>query len=84
MQYTLKRVIDTHPEWLNDLKQKCYAANGCLATVHSELGPFLNEYMYQDALQILLDERQIPHQREYYFSIIYHEKKMSINIMLTS
>ena len=37
MQYTLKRVVDTHPEWLNELKQKCYAMNGCLTTVHSEL-----------------------------------------------
>lgn len=76
MQFTLKRVIDTHPEWLNDLKQKCYATNGCLTTVHSELGPFLNEYMYQEALQILLDERQIPYQREYYFAISYHGKKI--------
>ncbi len=76
MQYTLKRVIDTHPEWLSELKQKCYATNGCLTTVHSELGPFLNEYMYQEALQILLDERLIPYQREYYFAITYHGKKI--------
>ena len=33
MQYTLKRVIDTHPEWLNDLKQKCYATNGNRNTI---------------------------------------------------
>ena len=76
MQYTLKRVVDTHPEWLNELKQKCYATNGCLTTVHSELGPFLNEYMYQEALQILLDERQIPYKREYYFSVTYHGKRI--------
>ena len=76
MQYTLKRVVDTHPEWLNELKQKCYATNGCLTTVHSELGPFLNEYMYQEALQILLDERQISYQREYYFSVDYHGKRI--------
>ena len=61
MAYTIKTVIDSHPEWLNDLKQKCYAINGCLTTVHSDLGAFLNEYIYQDALQILLDEKQIPH-----------------------
>ena len=77
MQYTLKRVVDTHPEWINDLKQKCYAINGCLAQVHNDLGPFLNEYMYQDALQILLDEKQISYQREYYFSIEYRGKQIA-------
>lgn len=77
MQYTIKRIVDTHPDWLNELKQKCYAINGCLAQVHSDLGPFLNEYMYQDALQILLDERQIPYQREYYFRIEYHGKQIA-------
>ena len=76
MQYTIKRVVDTHPDWLNTLKEKCYATNGCLTTVHSELGPFLNEYIYQEALQILLDERQIPFQREYYFSVTYHGKRI--------
>lgn len=76
MAYTIKTVIDSHPEWLNDLKQKCYAINGCLTTVHSDLGAFLNEYIYQDALQILLDEKQIPYQREYYFNIEYHGKKI--------
>lgn len=78
MAYTIKTVIDSHPEWLNDLKQKCYAINGCLTTVHSDLGAFLNEYIYQDALQILLDEKQIPYQREYYFNIEYHGKKIGI------
>ena len=76
MQYTLKRVVDTHPEWLNELKQKCYASNGCLTTVHSELGPFLNEYIYQEALQILLNERKIPYQREYYFTVTYHGRRI--------
>lgn len=77
MQYTLKRVIETHPEWLNALKQKCYSANGCLSTVHQDLGPFLNEYMYQDALQIIFDEKQIPYKREYYFSINYRGKQIA-------
>ena len=76
MQYTLKRVVDTHPEWLGGLKQKCYAVNGCLVTVHSELGPFLSEYMYQDALQILLDEQQIPYQREFYFAVSFHGRRI--------
>lgn len=76
MQFTLKRITDTHPEWIEELKHKCYAINGCLAQVHSDLGPFLTEYIYQDALQILLDEKQIPYQREYYFKIAYRGKQI--------
>ena len=30
--------------------------------------------MYQEALQILLDEQQIPNQREYYFQVVFHGK----------
>ena len=74
MQYTLKRLMDTKPELAMQLKQRCYAVNGCCAAVHRELGPFLNEYMYQEALQILLDEQQVPYQREYYFTLVFHGK----------
>lgn len=74
MQYTLKRLIDKHPELCEQLKAKCYAINGACAAVHRELGPFLNEYMYQEALQILLDEQQIPNQREYYIQVVFHGK----------
>ena len=74
MQYTLKRLIDKHPELCEQLKAKCYAINGACAAVHRELGPFLNEYMYQEALQILLNEQQIPNQREYYFQVVFHGK----------
>ena len=74
MQYTLKRLMDVHPELGAELKQHCYALNGICAAVHRELGPFLNEYMYQDALQILLDEQQIPYKREYNFAVSFHGK----------
>lgn len=77
MQYALKRIVDVHPEWLGGLKQKCYSVNGCCSTVHHDLGPFLNEYIYQDALQILLDEKQIPYEREYYFRIDYHGQQIA-------
>lgn len=77
MQYSLRRIVDEYPELLKELKQKCYAVNGCCAMVHRELGPFLNEYIYQDALQILLDEQQIPYMREYYFSVDYHGKQIA-------
>lgn len=74
MQYTLKRLKDVDPQLCEQLKRQCYAINGYCTTVHKELGAFLNEYMYQDALQILLDEQQIPYKREYYFSINFHGK----------
>jgi GxxExxY protein len=74
MQYTLKKLVDKHPELCKQQKDKCYAINGACAAVHRELGPFLNEYMYQEALQILLDEQQIPYQREYYFQVVFHGK----------
>ncbi len=76
MKYALKRIADTHPEWLNGLKQKCFAVNGCCAMVHKDLGPFLNEYMYQEALKILFEEQQIPYQKEYYFGITYHGQRI--------
>ncbi len=77
MQYSVRRIVDVHPEWLQGLKQKCYAVNGCCAMVHRDLGPYLNEYMYQDALQILFDEQHIPYIREFYFRIDYHGKQIA-------
>jgi GxxExxY protein len=74
MQYTRKGLINKHPKLCEQLKAKCYAINGACAAVHRELGPFLNEYMYQEALKILLDEQQIPNQREYYFQVVFHGK----------
>ena len=41
MSYTLKKITDTHPEWLKALKEKCYGVNGACATVHKDMGPFL-------------------------------------------
>ena len=76
MSYTLKRVVDAHPEWMKALREKCYDVNGACAMVHKDLGPFLNEYMYQEALKIQLDEQGIAHQKEYYFSVEYHGKQI--------
>ncbi len=74
MQYSLKRLADVKPDLCTDFKRRCYDVNGCCALVHRELGPFLNEYMYQEALQILFEEKKIPYQRECYFSISFHGK----------
>ena len=77
MLFTIKKLIDAKPELCKQLKQKCYVINGCCTAVHKELGSFLNEYMYQDALQIILDEEHIPYQREYYFDVVFHGKQIS-------
>ena len=44
-------------------KQLVYPVIGACQEVHKHLGPFLNEYMYQDALAIELTLRGIPFQR---------------------
>ena len=46
-------------------------------TVHKEMGPWLNEYMYQDAMEIILQENHIPFEREYYFSVMFHGTKIN-------
>lgn len=53
------------------LKQQVYPVIGVCQEVHKQLGPFLNEYMYQDALAIELNLRGIPFDKEHYFSADY-------------
>ena len=73
--YSIGRLADKDPVLSQKLKQWCYVLNGCCQEVHKCLGPFLNEYMYQDALEIMLEERQVvPFTREYYFSVEFHGK----------
>lgn len=76
MNYQIKKLSEHNPSLLQQLRQYCYGINGCCQTVHRELGPYLNEYMYQDALEIILNERNIPFVREYYFSIDFHGQRI--------
>ena len=76
MNYNIKKLIDHAPLLHKKLRQYCYDINGCCFIVHTELGPFLNEYMYQDALEILLKEKQIQHVREYYFHVDFHGQRI--------
>ena len=52
-------------------KQLVYQALGACQEVHKHLGPFLNEYMYQDALAIELSLRGIPFDKEFLFTADY-------------
>jgi hypothetical protein len=48
------------PDRLTQLKSYVYDIIGCCQDVHKELGPWLNEYMYQDALKVAFQEKQLP------------------------
>ena len=74
MNYNISKLTDSNPELATELKNKCYRTLGLCQQVHKELGPFLNEYMYQDALDILFEENNIARVKEYYFSVTYHGK----------
>lgn len=56
------------------LKRYIYDVLGCCQEVHRELGPYLNEYMYQDALEILFKEKRVEHIREFQFQFSFHGK----------
>lgn len=75
--YKIAKLVDVDPDLCSKLKSFCYDLNGCCQTVHNEMGPFLNEYMYQDAMEIILKERGIPFEREYYFSAMFHGQRIN-------
>ena len=45
------------PDTISQLKSFVYDIIGCCQEVHKELGPWLNEYMYQDALKVAFEEK---------------------------
>lgn len=49
---------------------------GSIHEVHRELGPGLNEFCYQEALEMEFKERNIEYQRELSFHPLYHGKEM--------
>ena len=54
-----------------------YDVVGAIHDVHKELGAGLNEYCYQEGLQLQLEESGIPFQRELSFHPHYHGREMS-------
>lgn len=57
-------------------KQHIFDVVGAIHEVHKELGPGLNEYCYQEGLQIQLEEMGIPFLREQTFHPTYHDIPM--------
>lgn len=57
---------------LSKLKAHLYEVIGAIHEVHNELGAGLNEYCYQEGLQMQLDEQGITYERELTFHPTYH------------
>ena len=64
------------------LKAKMYPVVGSIYVVHSELGPGLNEYVYQEGLAMQLEEDGIEFEREKEFSPVYHNRLMAAKYRL--
>lgn len=58
------------------LKDHAYDTIGAIHEVHKELGPGLNEKIYQEGLQLELTERTIPFAKELSFHPLYHGIEM--------
>lgn len=69
--------MQLEPNLVSSLKQKVYPIIGCCQTVHKLMGPFLNEYMYQEALKIEMDRMpELTATSEYYFSVQYRGQQI--------
>ena len=67
---------------VNYFKQHMYDVIGAIHEVHKELGPGLNEYCYQEGLEMQLKEQNIAYEREKSFHPTYHGKEMSAQYRL--
>ena len=70
MNYYISKLADSNPKLAEELKNKCYRVVGLCQQVHQEMGPFLNEYMYQEALDVLFEENAIARVKEYYTTLL--------------
>lgn len=66
----------------NKLKEHIYDAVGAIYEVHKELGAGLNEFCYQEGLELELTERGVPFQREISFHPTYHGRLMNATYRL--
>ena len=67
---------------IEKLKQFMYPIVGAIYEVHKELGPGLNEYVYQEGLAMQLEEDPISFEKEREFTPQYHERTMSAKYRL--
>ena len=48
MTYNIAKLADFNPALVTEFRNHCYTIVGLCQQVHREMGPFLNEYMYQE------------------------------------
>ena len=61
---------------ITQLKEHVYDIVGAIYEVHKELGAGLNEFCYQEGLQLQLTEQDVQFTRELSFHPTYHGKEM--------
>ncbi|MBQ0089334.1 MAG: GxxExxY protein [Prevotellaceae bacterium] len=79
VSHNIQKFIDVDLELCQKLRQYCYPIVGCCQEVHKEMGPFLNEYMYQDALVFALEDAGFTNDnlvKEYYFKTKYKDHEI--------
>ena len=59
-----------------DLRRFVYDIVGCCQEVHSEKGPELTEYVYQDCLKIAFEDAGVDYVREYIFHPVFRGHKI--------
>ena len=69
--------LSINSEVLSQFKTHVYDIIGCCQEVHKELGPWLNEYVYQEALKVSFEEKHVPFEKEYYFQVFFHGRPLS-------
>ena len=68
---------ELEPQLRNKLKESVYDVIGCLFNVYKELPCGYPEYIYQEALDIILSENGIPHKKEPIFHPAFKGKMLS-------
>lgn len=64
------------------LKKYMWDVVGAIHEVHRNMGPGLNEYVYQEALEMELDIQGVPYKREFKFHPEYKGKKLNAEYRL--
>ena len=67
---------------LDVLKELMYCIVGAIYEVHTELGPGLNEYVYQEALAVELTALELDFEREKVFHPVYKGKPLDATYRL--
>lgn len=76
----IQKLHDVDTELCAKLRNYCYDIVGACQEVHKDIGPFVNELTYQDALLVELNNRGYKDEnciKEYYFTVKYKGVKLT-------